>query len=220
MSESTPSPASPSRLGPDGSSNPWRTLSTRLVYDNPWIRVRQDEVTRPDGEPGIYGVVHFKNLAVGVLPVEDDGRVWLVGQYRYTIDRYSWEIPEGGAPFGESLEDAARRELREETGLRAEVLEPVLWSHLSNSVCDELGILYRATGLTLGPSAPEGTEELRVRCVPWEEAWAMLGRGQITDALSVMALLAEQLRRVGVVVRPLDPGADQHEGTGTDSQGS
>src|SRR3954468_23077292 len=93
-------------------ANPWTTLSRRPIYENPWIAVREDQVIRPDGQPGIYGVVHYKNVAVGVLPVEEDGAVWLVGQYRYTLDRYSWEIPEGGGPPGESPEAAAHRELR------------------------------------------------------------------------------------------------------------
>ena len=104
-------------------SNPWKTLSSRLVYENPWIRVREDQVLRPDGQPGIYGVVEFKNRAVGVLPVEDDGSVWLVGQYRYPLSLYSWEIPEGGSPASESTEETALRELREETGLTAGRLE-------------------------------------------------------------------------------------------------
>jgi hypothetical protein len=94
-------------------SNPWKTLSSRFVYDNPWIRVREDQVVRPDGQPGIYGVVEFKNRAVGVLPVDDKGRIWLVGQFRYTVQAYSWEIPEGGGPPSESPEATARRELRE-----------------------------------------------------------------------------------------------------------
>jgi 8-oxo-dGTP pyrophosphatase MutT (NUDIX family) len=167
----------------------------RLVYDNPWINVREDQVIRPDGRPGIYGVVSFKNRAIGVLPVDDQGRVWLVGQYRYTLGAYSWEIVEGGAPEGESNEDAAHRELREETGLRAGRLEPLLSAHLSNSVSDEVAFLYRATELQGGESQPDETERLQVRRFAWAEAWAMLQRGQITDSMSVMALLHEALRR-------------------------
>src|ERR687890_1606450 len=116
----------------DENKNPWRKISSREVYENPWIRVREDEVLRPDGEPGIYGVVHFKNVAVGVLAVEGD-ELYLVGQYRYTLDRYSWEIPEGGCPEGEEPLDAARRELEEETGLRARCWEKLGEAHLSNS---------------------------------------------------------------------------------------
>src|SRR5215213_8892259 len=112
--------------------NPWTTLDTRVVYENPWIVVREDRILRPDGQPGIYGVVHFKNTAVGVLPVDERGRVWLVGQYRYPLGEYSWEIPEGGGPESEAPEETARRELREETGLTAGRLERIATSHLSN----------------------------------------------------------------------------------------
>lgn len=176
-------------------SNPWTTLARREIYENPWIKVREDRVIRPDGTEGIYGVVEFHNKAVGVLPVDDEGNVWLVGQYRYPIDRYSWEIPEGGCHRGESPEDAARRELREETGLVAGNLERIAVSHLSNSVSDEEAIVFRATGLVPGPSAPEGTERLRVIHVPWDEAWRLLNEGHITDSMSVIALLHEALRR-------------------------
>ena len=131
---------------PAADANPWKTLSSRAVYENPWIGVREDTVIRPDGLPGIYGVVHFKNRAVGVLPVDRDGAIWLVGQHRYPLDAYSWEIPEGGCPETESPEETARRELREETGLVAGRLELVATSHLSNSVSDEVGYVFRATG--------------------------------------------------------------------------
>lgn len=178
-------------------SNPWSTLGSRPIYDNPWIAVREDQVVRPDGAPGIYGVVHYKSTAIGVLPVDEQGRIWLVGQYRYTLGLYSWEMPEGGSHAGEAPEEAAHRELREETGLVADRLEPIARAHLSNSVSDELALIYRATGLTPGPSAPEGTERLEVRLVEWDEAWTMLQRGEITDAMTVIALLHEAVRRAG-----------------------
>jgi 8-oxo-dGTP pyrophosphatase MutT (NUDIX family) len=177
-------------------SNPWTTLASRLVYENPWIRVREDQVTRPDGEPGIYGVVEFKNNAVGVLPVDDQGRVWLVGQYRYPLHAYSWEIPEGGGPALEPPETTAERELCEETGLRAAKLELLATVHLSNSVSNELGFVFRATGLAQGQHEPEGTEKIVVRRFEWQEAWSMLKRGEITDSLSVIALLQEAVRRL------------------------
>jgi 8-oxo-dGTP pyrophosphatase MutT (NUDIX family) len=178
-------------------SNPWTTLSTRPIYENPWIAVREDQILRPDGKPGVYGVVHFKNRAVGALPVDEQGRVWLVGQYRYPLDVYSWEIPEGGGHKDEPPEETALRELREETGLVAGRLELIATAHLSNSVSDELALIYRATELVAGPSAPEGNERLEVRLVAWDEAWSMLRRGEITDAMSVIALLHEAVRRAG-----------------------
>jgi 8-oxo-dGTP pyrophosphatase MutT (NUDIX family) len=182
--------------GPVADANPWKTLSSRAVYENPWIGVREDNVIRPDGSPGIYGVVHFKNRAVGVLPVDRDGAIWLVGQYRYPLDAYSWEIPEGGSPVTESPEETARRELREETGLVAGRLELVATSHLSNSVCDEVGYVFRATELSEGADDQEGTERIVVRRVKWDEALRMVKAGEITDSLSVIAILHEAVRRL------------------------
>ncbi len=176
-------------------ANPWTTLERRAIYENPWIAVREDRTIRPDGQPGIYGVVHFKNRAIGVLPVDADGHVWLVGQYRYPLDAYSWEIPEGGGPEGEAPEETARRELREETGLIAGRLESLGQAHLSNSVSDEVAHLFRATELTRGDAEPEGTERLQVRRVDWPTARAMVLDGRITDAMSVIALLHEAVRR-------------------------
>lgn len=172
-------------------TNPWTTLSTREVYLNPWIRVREDQVLKPNGTPGIYGVVEYRNRAVGVVPIDDEGHTWLVGQYRYTQNRYEWEIPEGGCPQGESLEDCARRELLEETGLVAATLEPLLLDlQLSNSVSDETAHLYIARQLTQQAPQPEDTEQLRLRRLPLAEAIEMAATGQIRDAMSVIALLA------------------------------
>ena len=176
-------------------ANPWTTVESRPVYENPWIAVREDRVIQPDGRPGIYGVVHFKNRAVGVLPVDHEGHVWLVGQYRYPLDAYSWEIPEGGGPMSETPEATALRELREETGLVAGRLESLGRSHLSNSVCDEEAFLFRATELAPGVAEPEGTERLQVCRFDWPTAWAMVRDGRITDSMSVIALLHEAVRR-------------------------
>ena len=171
--------------------NPWVTHSTRTVYENPWIRVTESQVTNPSGNPGIYGVVHFRNRAIGVVPIDAEGHTWLVGQYRYTLGSYEWEIPEGGCPEGESSLEAAKRELREETGLIAGHYRVLLDNlALSNSVSDERATIYVATDLTQAEADPEETEALQVRRLPLEEAIAMVRRGEITDSISVIALLA------------------------------
>ncbi len=171
--------------------NPWTTHSTHTVYDNPWIRVTESEVTTPAGSPGIYGVVHFKNRAIGVVPVDEEGHTWLVGQYRYPLGTYEWEIPEGGCPEGEAPLEAARRELLEETGLVAGHYRVLLENlALSNSVSDERVTIYLATDLVQDTPCPEDTEVLRLRRLPLTEAIAMARSGQITDAVSVIALLA------------------------------
>lgn len=174
---------------PDNTGNPWKTLSTRTVYDNPWIRVREDQVLRPDGQPGIYGVVHYKNLAIGVVAIDAEGYVHLVGQHRYPFDKYSWEIPEGGCPEGEDPLNAAQRELLEETGLQARDWKLLGEADLSNSVSDERAFWFLATGLDQGEATPDGTEVLERRRVPLAEVLRMIDKHEITDALSIMALL-------------------------------
>jgi 8-oxo-dGTP pyrophosphatase MutT (NUDIX family) len=180
-------------ITPVETKNPWLTLSSKRVYDNPWITVREDRVVRPDGQPGIYGVVHYKNLAVGVLAIEED-HVYLVGQYRYPLKRYSWEIPEGGCPEDEEPLRAAQRELKEETGLEAARWQRLGEAYLSNSVADEYAVWFLATGLVPGEVGPEGTERLSVRRVPLHEALTMALDGEITDALSHLALMSYALK--------------------------
>lgn len=169
--------------------NPWTTLTVNEVYDNAWIRVQHRDVLTPTGKPGIYGVVHFKHIAVGVVPIDEEGNTWLVGQYRYPLGRYSWEIPEGGCPEGTDTLETAQRELREETGLYAGYWEKILECDVSNSVTDEMAVLYLARDLSQGPSAPEDTEALQLRKVPIETAITMVMQGEIRDSLSVMGLL-------------------------------
>jgi 8-oxo-dGTP pyrophosphatase MutT (NUDIX family) len=168
--------------------NPWQTRETKDIYDNPWISVHEHQVIQPDGKPGIYGVVHFKNKAIGVLAIEDD-HIYLVGQYRYPLQSYSWEIPEGGCPDDEDPLDAAQRELFEEAGVKASSWLELGRAHLSNSVSDEEAIFYLATGLTVGQAEPDGCEDLVAKKVTVKEAVGMAMNGEITDALSVIAIM-------------------------------
>lgn len=170
--------------------NPWTTLSNEEVYDNPWIQVTHRKVLTPAGTDGIYGLVHFKNEAIGIVPIDEEGYTWLVGQYRYTLEQYSWEIPEGGCPIGaESPLESAKRELLEETGLRAAQWAHILDFHTSNSVTDEAGKIYIARQLTQGQAQPEETEDLKVKRLPFEEALQMVYRGEITDLMSIAGLM-------------------------------
>jgi len=169
-------------------TNPWKTLSTTVPYENPWIRIDHHDVLNPAGNPGIYGVVHFKNHAIGIVPVDDEGFTWLVGQYRYALGSYEWEIPEGGCPVGTDPLTTARRELKEETGLVASDWTRLMAFNLSNSVSDEYGVAYLAKGLTQEEAEPEETEQLALRRLPLAEAIAMTMDGRIRDALSIMAL--------------------------------
>jgi 8-oxo-dGTP pyrophosphatase MutT (NUDIX family) len=167
--------------------NPWKSLSAKVQYENRWIRVIEHQVINPSGGEGIYGVVQFKHLAVGIVPLEN-GDIWLVGQYRFPLGRYSWEIPEGGGGRTEDPLATAQRELREETGMTADHWEVIVKMDLSNSVSDEEGIIYLARGLHTGQAEPEETELLALRRVPLEEAFAMVEREEIRDSLSVAAI--------------------------------
>lgn len=170
----------------------WKKLESRIVFDNPWITVLEDRVINPGGGQNDYGHVHFKNRAVAILPLDENSNTWLVGQDRYTLNAWSWELPMGGAPMDEDPLEAARRELREETGLSAGKWRELMRLHISNSITDETGIVFVATGLTEGEPSFEETENIEIRKLPLAEAIAMARRGGITDAISVAALLAAE----------------------------
>lgn len=167
----------------------WKRLTSTTVYDNPWITVYDEQVINPAGGENRYGRVSFKNRAVAILPLAENGDTWLVGQQRYTLGAYSWELPMGGAPLHEDPLAAAKRELREETGLRATRWSEIMQLHLSNSITDEVGIVYLAEDLAEGPTAFDETEVLDVRRLPLQDAVRMAESGEITDALSIAALL-------------------------------
>lgn len=167
----------------------WKTKTSTMVYENPWIKISHEDVITPKGTDGIYGVVHFKNTAIGVVPIDNEGNTWLVKQSRYTLNQYTWEIPEGGCPQGESPMSAAKRELEEEVGLQANGWQELMTVHLSNSVTDETCIIFIARDLYAGQQQLEATEDIEYKKVPLQEAIAMVKRGEITDAPSVAALL-------------------------------
>jgi len=168
--------------------NPWRTLESRLIYDNPWIKIDEHDVINPKGGNGIYGKVHFKNKAIGIIPIDKDLNTWLVGQYRYTLDEYSWEIPMGGGPLKDDILASAQRELKEETGISADSWEMIQRIHTSNSVTDEEGFIYLAQDLTFGETSEEETELLEVKKMPFKEALEWASEGKITDALSLAGI--------------------------------
>ncbi len=169
--------------------NNWQKLSTTVPYSNAWIEVQHHEVINPSGGKGIYGQVNFKNIAVGVVPLDDNGNTYLVGQYRFPLEEYSWEIPEGGCPFGEDILAAAQRELLEETGLKAEKWTMISKIHTSNSVCNEVGFVFLAETLTQGNAEPEETEDLKIRKVSLKEAVELVMSNQITDSISIAGIL-------------------------------
>ena len=170
--------------------NPWITKSTENKYDNPWIRLDESQVINPAGKDGIYGVVHFKNRAMAIIPLDDDNNTWIVGQFRYTTKTYEWEVIEGGVPEGEDLLEGAKRELEEEAGLIASDWKLIIdGCQLSNSVSDEIGYAYIARGLTITETNPEETEQLQIRKLPFDELVTMVMNGEMKDLLSVASVL-------------------------------
>jgi 8-oxo-dGTP pyrophosphatase MutT (NUDIX family) len=175
--------------------NPWQTLDSKLIYENAWIAVKHEDVINPAGNNGIYGVVSFKNIAIGIIPIDSEGNTYLVGQYRYTLNEYSWEIPMGGGSKNHTVLEAAQRELKEETGFVAAKWTEIMKLHTSNSITDEVGYVLLAEELTAGEAEPEETEDLKIMKLPLSEAITMVLDGRITDAISVSGLLKVALMR-------------------------
>lgn len=173
--------------------NPWKIEGEKKIYENAWIRLSEYDVINPGGGKGIYGKVHFRNIAVGVIVLDEERNTYLVGQFRFATNVYSWEIPEGGSPEGTDPLESVKRELKEETGLLADNWQILLRMHLSNSVSDELAIIYLATGLTQEEAEPEESEQLAIKKIPFEEAYQMVENGIITDSISVAAILQVKL---------------------------
>ena len=173
--------------------NPWTTKGSRIVYDNPWIKVREDQVIDPSGNDTIYGVVSAKHLAVGILPLDEDLNTWLIGQYRYPLGKYSWEIVEGGGQFGVDPIESGKRELKEEAGIVAAKWTPIMTIHTSNCIADETAYLYLAQELTFTEAEPDENEKLQLVKVTFHEAYNFVLTGTITDAMSVAAILRTKI---------------------------
>lgn len=173
----------------DEKHNPWKILGEKEIYDNPWVNVTEFNVINPSGGKGIYGKVHFKNHAIGIIPLDEDLNTYLVGQFRFVLNQYSWEIPEGGGAHDTDILESAKRELKEETGLVAIEWTKLTNFHLSNSVSDEQGTIFLARKLKEEQAMPEETEQLVVKKVPFEESYEMVENGTITDSMSVAAIL-------------------------------
>jgi 8-oxo-dGTP pyrophosphatase MutT (NUDIX family) len=175
----------------------WKIKCKNSIYSNNWIHLTEYEVLNPAGNEGIYGKVSFKNLAIGIIVIDDEDRIILVGQHRFPLNQYSWEIPEGGSLLHKNPIEGAKRELKEETGIEAESFELILEMHLSNSVSDEKAMIYLAKNLSYGKAEPEETEDLMRIKIPFEEAYQRTIKGEITDAMTVAAILRMKLLREG-----------------------
>ncbi|MCI5043407.1 MAG: NUDIX hydrolase [Aquisalinus sp.] len=174
---------------------PWQVHGEETVFENPWLALKRYPITQPNtGEPGEYGVVHFKNIAVGVLPLDDEGYTYLIGQHRFAFDAYSWELPEGGGKLDVRPEETARRELEEETGLVPASLLPLGSWQTSNSVTDERAVAFIATGLTPGQTAPDPSEVLSLRRLKFSELLALVMQGEIADAFTVLMVQTALLK--------------------------
>lgn len=172
--------------------NPWHTKSSKKIYENPWISLTEHQVIHPGGKDGIYGVVHFKSVATGIIPLDRDYNTWLVGQYRYTLNKYSWEIPEGGGALNIDPLLSAKRELREETGIEAKEWTEIMRLDLSNSVTDEEGVVYIAKDLSFYEPDPDDDEDLQIKKLPFSEVHEMAMNGDIKDGLALAAIFKTQ----------------------------
>ena len=177
----------------DEKVNPWKIIGSTSVYDNPWICLTEYNVRNPNNGIGIYGKVHYKNIAIGILILDEEHNTWLIGQYRFPLDKYSWEIPEGGGPLGIDPLESAKRELKEETGIIANNWTTLLEMDLSNSVSDEGSISFVARDLTFGESEPEETEQLQVKKVPFDDVYKMVMNGEIRDSITVATILKAKI---------------------------
>jgi len=171
----------------------WQTLTNTTVYENPWLQIQHHEVINPSGNEGIYGVVHFKNLAIGIIPLDENGNTWIVGQYRYPLKEYSWELPEGGGDMKDAPVESAKRELKEEVGITADKWIELMEIHTSNSVTDEHAIVFIAQDLTFGETEHEDTEDITIRQLHFSELVEMVMNGEITDSITIAAVLKLQL---------------------------
>jgi 8-oxo-dGTP pyrophosphatase MutT (NUDIX family) len=167
----------------------WKIKESETVYSNAWISVEHYSVVTPGGSNGIYGEVQFKNYAIGIIPLDEDGMTWRVGQYRFPLEEYSWEIPEGGGPLGVDPIESAKRELKEEVGYRADHWTLILELALSNSVTNERSFVYVAEGLNFEGTAHEDTENLKIEKIHFSTLYQQVMNGEITDSISVAAVL-------------------------------
>lgn len=172
---------------------PWKTKNTKIAYESPWIRVDHSEVINPGGVDGTYSTIHFKNLAIGIIALDEEMNTWIVGQYRYPLHKYTWEIPEGGGALKEPPLESAKRELLEEVGLKAKRWDLMQEMHLSNSATDEVAYIYLARGLEQFDPEPEEDEEIEIKKLPFDEFYQMILDGKILDSMSVVAGLKLKL---------------------------
>ncbi len=180
--------------------NPWKIISTKEYYDNPWVKMIEHQVTNPVGKPGIYSVVHFKNLAICILPLDEHYNTWIVGQFRLPVNDYSWEIPEGGGPLNVEPLESAKRELMEECGIKAADWIKIATCYLSNSGTNERAFIYVAKNLSYHSSNHEETEVLQIQKIPFNTLYEMVMKNEIMDAPTMIAVLkAKMLMDEGVI---------------------